>query len=82
MSALTGPSEQGLCLCGSESDSVIRQASSALLPQVCKAIGEWRNPMSFVATRPQMLSAAASDLQAIGSALSARNTAAAAPTMS
>jgi hypothetical protein len=36
--------------------------------------------MSFVATRPQMLSAAASDLQAIGSALSARNTAAATPT--
>lgn len=35
MSTLTGPSEQDLCLCGSESDSVIRQASSALLPQVC-----------------------------------------------
>ena len=36
--------------------------------------------MSFVATQPQVLSAAASDLQAIGSALSARNAAAAAPT--
>lgn len=36
---------------------------------------------SFVTTQPQTLTAAASDLQAIGSALSARNAAAAAPTI-
>jgi hypothetical protein len=37
--------------------------------------------MSFLLAQPQMLAAAASDLQAIGSDLSARNAAAAAPTM-
>jgi len=36
--------------------------------------------MSFVTTQPQMLTAAASDLQAIGSVLSVRNAAAAGPT--
>jgi PE family len=36
--------------------------------------------MSFVTTQPQMLTAVASDLQAIDSALSARNAAAAGPT--
>ena len=36
--------------------------------------------MSFVTTQPQMLTEAASDLQAIGSAWSARNAAAAGPT--
>jgi hypothetical protein len=36
--------------------------------------------MSFVTTRPQMLTAAASDLEAVGSALSGRNAAAAGPT--
>jgi hypothetical protein len=36
--------------------------------------------MSFVTTQPQMLTAAASDLQAIGSAVSARSAAAAGPT--
>jgi hypothetical protein len=39
-----------------------------------------RNLMSFVTTQPQMLTAAASDLQAIGSVLSVRNAAAAGPT--
>jgi hypothetical protein len=43
-------------------------------------IGEWRNVMSFLITQPQMLTRAARDLQAIGSALSARNAAASAPT--
>jgi hypothetical protein len=37
--------------------------------------------MSFLITQPQMLTAAASDLQAIGLDLSARNAAAAAPTI-
>ena len=36
--------------------------------------------MSFVTTQPQMLTAGASDLRAIGSALSGRNAAAAGPT--
>jgi PE family len=36
--------------------------------------------MSYVTTRPEMLSAAAGNLQDIGSAVSAGNTAAAAPT--
>ena len=36
--------------------------------------------MSYVTTRPEMLSAAAVDLQGIGSAVSAGNAAAAAPT--
>ena len=36
--------------------------------------------MSFVTAQPQMLTAAASDLQAIGSVLSVRNAAAAGPT--
>ena len=38
--------------------------------------------MSFLATQPDMMAAAASELQAIGSDLTARNAAAAAPTMS
>lgn len=37
--------------------------------------------MSFLITQPEMLTAAASDLQAIGSDLSAPNAAAAAPTI-
>lgn len=36
--------------------------------------------MSFVTTQPESLSAAAANLQAIGAALAAQNTAAAAPT--
>lgn len=36
--------------------------------------------MSFVTTQPEMLTAASSDLQAIGVAVSAQNAAAAAPT--
>lgn len=36
--------------------------------------------MSFVTTQPEMLSAAAGNLQAIGAAMSAQNQAAAAPT--
>lgn len=36
--------------------------------------------MSFVTTQPQMLTEASTDLQAIGSALSGRNAAAAGPT--
>ena len=36
--------------------------------------------MSFVTTQPEMLASAAGDLQSIGSAMAAGNTAAAAPT--
>lgn len=36
--------------------------------------------MSFVTTQPEMLSAAAADMQAIGSAMAAQNAAIAAPT--
>ncbi|WP_346243002.1 PE family protein [Mycobacterium intermedium] len=41
-----------------------------------------RTAMSFVVVGPEMLAAAATDLENIGSALSAANAAAAAPTMS
>jgi hypothetical protein len=46
----------------------------------CRSEKEGKSPMSFVTTQPEPMLAAASDLQAIGSAVSAGNAAAASPT--